>query len=258
MLAILGGPGASPYGTETTGALARGLASAGVTIVTGLSGELARAAHRGAAHGRGGSLAVAGDGLERIRPAGAATLAQEVAHGGCVVSELPARASGRGWGSVAAERTVVELASVVVLVEGDVEAHATDLARAAFRQGVTVGVVPGPVTSRLSTGPHALLMERARLIRDAGDALDLLYEGAPGPTPTAADPAGPAVGRRLREILERVGAGEDTAERLSRGAADGGAVVAALGELEALGLLRRLPGGRYVAREPARRAPEIG
>jgi len=38
-----------------------------------------------------------------------------------------------------------------------------------------------------------------------------------------------------------------TTERLAAGAGDAGAILAALGELEARGLVRRLSGGRYIA-----------
>jgi len=258
---IIGSPAASPYGGETAAAIARGLAAAGVTIVAGLHGDLARAAHLGAAEARGRSLAVAGDGLERVRPAQAARLASRVAREGCVLSELPARASGRGWGTVAAERTALELGNLTILVEGEQEDRSTKAARAAIGLGRRVGVVPGPVTSHLSTGPHALLIEGAGLIRDAQDALELLSQGRPmrgmidARTPKAAEFA---LRLPLRRILERVGAGEDTAERLARGAPGEGSVLAALGELEAIGLLRRLPGGRYVPRQPAPRGPQIG
>lgn len=260
-VAIIGSPAASPYGGETAAGLARGLAAAGVTIVAGLTGELARAAHLGAAEGRGPSLAVAGDGLERIRPAQAARLARQVAREGCVVSELPAQVSGRGWGAVAAERTALELGNLTILIEGEQEERSTKAARAALGLGRMVGVVPGPVTSHLSTGPHALLIEGAGLIRDAGDALELLCQGRPRPEMTDArplKPREPALELRLRKILERVGAGEDTAEGLTRGAPDEGSVLAALGELEAIGLVRRLPGGRYVPRQPAPRGARPG
>jgi DNA processing protein len=250
-VAILGGPGASPYGAEMAGALARGLAAAGVTIVAGLAGELARAAHRGVLEVEGGSLAVAGDGIGSVRPAAAARVARDVARSGCVVSELAPGASGRGWGAVAAERTTATLGSVAVLVEAEASAAGLASAKSAVAGGRRLGAVPGPLTSRLSGGPHAMILEGATLIRDAEDALELLYAAHPdGPRPETGEVEHRTLEERLRRVLERVGAGEDTPERLTRGANDAGAVLAALGELEAIGLVRRLPGGRYQARKP--------
>jgi len=248
-IAILGSRAAGPYGLELAGGLARGLAAAGVTVVAGLAGELARAVHLGAMEGRGGSLAVAGDGLERIRPERSARLARELGRAGSVVSELPARASGRGWGAVAAEHRASEIAGVAILVEDEPDGAATGIARSAMDRGLALGAVPGPVTSPLSAGPHAMLMAGACLIRDARDALELLYSHRPEPAPQVPESSRAAqVEHRLRRVLARVAAGEDTAERLGRGAPDPGEVAAALGELEALGLVRRLPGGRYMAR----------
>jgi hypothetical protein len=48
-------------------------------------------------------------------------------------------------------------------------------------------------------------------------------------------------------VLEQVGAGVDTPGKLTAGSADDGELLQALGELEAIGLLRRGDGGRYLA-----------
>ena len=53
----------------------------------------------------------------------------------------------------------------------------------------------------------------------------------------------------LRTTLERVGAGYDTPDKLTRTAADSAQILTALSELELLGLLTRGEGGRYVPRQ---------
>jgi DNA processing protein len=251
-VAILGGRAASPYGIEMAGALARGLAAAGVTVVAGLGGALGRAAHAGAEEVQAGSLAVAGDGLAGIRPAAAARMASAVARRGCVVSQLSGPVNGRGWGVAAAEATVASLGDVAIVLESEASGSVANLARSAMSSGRVVGAIPGPITSRLSAGPHTLILEGATLIRDAGDVLELLYASRPGEAR-----CGRSTRRTLkgfdRTVLERVGAGEDTPERLVRGRRNAGSVLAALGRLELAGALRRLPDGRYQAREAAPR-----
>jgi len=251
-VAILGGRNASPYGIEMAAGLSRGLAAAGVTVVAGLGGELARAAHGGALELQTGTLAVASDGLRRIRPAAAARTGKAVARRGCLVSRLMPDASGRGWGLPAAEATVAALGDVAILIESDGPDAAFSSARAALSSGRPLGCIPGPITSHLSAGPHTLILEGAQLIRDARDVLELLYASRHEVVPDVGATGPPATGFDLR-ILERVGAGEDTAERLLRGPAGTGSVLAALGRLELAGALRRLPDGRYQARAPARR-----
>ena len=50
-------------------------------------------------------------------------------------------------------------------------------------------------------------------------------------------------------MLEQVGAGRDTPDKLAGGDGDAGEVLMALSELELLGLLARGDGGRYVPRD---------
>ena len=50
-------------------------------------------------------------------------------------------------------------------------------------------------------------------------------------------------------VLEQVGAGNDTPEKLCRRGADAAEVLLALSELELIGLLGRGDGGRYLARD---------
>jgi hypothetical protein len=54
----------------------------------------------------------------------------------------------------------------------------------------------------------------------------------------------------LRDVLERVGAGEDTPGRLLGAHTDADELLRTLGELELMGLLERGDGGRYVAADP--------
>ncbi len=253
-VAFLGTHDPSPYGAAMAGAIARGLSAAGVRTLAPLGGRLGAAAHRGALESGGSPLALAGDGLASIRPAPAVRLARDLDRRGCVLSELPPAATGRGWGVHAAVRSVVALADLVVLVEAQGGSREMLGAGIAASLGRPVAALPGLATSPLSTGPHSLIRGGALLVRDAGDVLEALSElgrAALKPAlPQASPPAALAPG--LRAILTRVGAGEDTPERLSRGAEDPGAVMAALGELEADGLIERMPGGRYAACQPAR------
>jgi predicted Rossmann fold nucleotide-binding protein DprA/Smf involved in DNA uptake len=83
--------------------------------------------------------------------------------------------------------------------------------------------------------------------------LDLLYRT--GATDQAVGRAGPCPAQikldaTLTAILERVGAGRDTAEQLTGACEEPEQVLLALSELELLGLVARGDGGRYVARDP--------
>ena len=173
------------------------------------------------------------------------------------MSELPWGCNGRRWGQLAGERIVVALAELLVVVEADESPADLAAARIAQRLGRRVAAVPGRVTSPLSRGTHALLLAGASLVRSAQDVLELLYTDASGRAPGRRSRIGAAEVRAtggvdacLQPTLERVGAGCDTPDKLTRAGADPEEVLLALSRLELMGLLVRGDGGRYLPRDP--------
>lgn len=207
VVAILGSANPSDYGTRIASALARGLAASGVTVISKLESGIAHAAHRGVAQLGAGSLAVSADGLEAAREGPRSKLYEELMRGGCLLSELPRRAKGRGWGALAAERVLLGLASVVVLVEGGDPSRELRTAHLATKLGIPMCAVPGRLGNPLSEGPHSLILDGARLIRGARDVLELLYEGRAAETSSLPLP-GSGLAAHLQTMLARVMAGK--------------------------------------------------
>jgi DNA processing protein len=259
VVAIVGSRTPTDYGIESARTLARGLAASGVTVSACLTDGISVAAHAGVLEAHGASIAVIGGGLGVSRPARRRSLYERIVDGGCAVSELPHGCSGRRWGQLAAERIVVALARLTVLVEADNTAGDLAGAHIARTLGRPLGAIPGRVGSPLSTGPHALLRDGAKLIRGPEDVLELLCSldgassssatGAPSPALAAASPDG-ALPAQLEDVLSRVGGGCDTPEKLTRTGLHPAIVLPALTELELLGLLARGDGGRYLPRQP--------
>jgi DNA processing protein len=261
IVAIVGSRQATDYGMEMARDLARGLSASGVTVVGGLSDGIAVAAQKGALEAGGKALAVLDGGLDVACPARRRALQGRLLAKGCVMAELPCGCQPRDWCYPARERTVVGLAQLTVVVEADEDPAELQGARIARALSRTVAAVPGRVTSPVSRGTHALLMDGAALVRGPGDALELLYaEGTPrdlydarrstgaGQNTTAGSRT-TALVPRLQATLEQVGAGLDTPAKLAAASADAGEALLALGELELMGLLTRGDGGRYVPRE---------
>jgi DNA processing protein len=142
---------------------------------------------------------------------------------------------------------------MAVVVEADDTPEDLAAARIAVALGRTVAAIPGRVTSPLSRGTHALLMDGATLVRGPRDVLELLYtvgtaeQCEPPPAPVGA-PTDTGLQPHLRAILERVGSGCDTPDKLARAGVEPSAAVLALSELEVIGLLARGDGGRYMPR----------
>ncbi len=245
-VAIVGTDRPSDYGLQMAGSLARGLGASGVTVVGLLGDGVASAAHAGALEVRAPSLAVLGGGVDVAFPARRRSLYEQVRAAGCAVAELPCGLTARRWALRAAERIVAGLARLTVVVEADDCARDLAAARIACALGRPVAAIPGRVTSPLSRGAHALLVEGASLVRGAQDVLELLCLDD---APRARSHAGANLPPRLRLALERVGAGLDTPDALATAGQGGRNTLLALAELELMGLLARGDGGRYVPRE---------
>ncbi|HEX3434993.1 MAG TPA: DNA-processing protein DprA [Solirubrobacteraceae bacterium] len=250
VVALVGTTRATDYGIELAGGIARGLAASGLTVVAELADGIARAALEGAVQARGTAIAVLSAGADMPPPARRRELLRRVEHEGAAVSELPCGTAARRWSRAACARIVAALAELTIVVEADDTPRELAPARIASSLGRQVAAVPGRVTSRASRGTNALLGDGARLVRDASDVLDLLGGvGAQAGKGRVAPPwAGDGLESRLGEVLERVGAGEDTPQKLTRAGEDAGELLQALSELELLGRLTRGAGGRYVPR----------
>lgn len=245
-VAVVGARRATSYGLEVARGLGRGLATCGVTVVSGLALGVDAAAHEGALEGGGATIAVMAGGADVPYPASKRGLHAQVAAAGAVLAELPPGARPRRWGFPARNRIIAGLAELTVVVEAEERSGALITARLARELGREVGAVPGPVLSSRSRGTNALLFDGAHVVRDARDVLDIVFGAGGGPTPSPADPRA-GLEPRLAAVLDEVAAGRDTVSALARTPPEAEAAMIALSELELLGLVRRGPAGRYVA-----------
>jgi DNA processing protein len=249
-VAIVGTRMASADGLEVARALGRGLAAAGVTVVSGMAMGIDSAAHAGALEGGGATVAVLAGGADVPYPANKRRLYDNIAARAAVVSEMPPGFRAFRWCFPARNRTIAALAQATIVVEAAERSGSLITAELALDLGRDVGAVPGPVLSWRSRGTNALLRDGATLIRDAADALDLALgvEARPRAEAAAASALAPPadLAPELQALLAAVEDGRDTVGALTGDAAEAASVRAGLMELELLGLVRRAPGGRVV------------
>lgn len=247
VVAIVGSRRSSEYGGNVASQLALGLAAAGVTVAAPFAEGVAAAALAGALEAGGAPLACLPCGIDLCQPAHLRGLRRRLCQEGCLVTELPPRLRGRRWSTRLSARTIVSLAQLTIVVEAELDSQELELAALAQAARRSIAALPGQLGCPTAEGPHRLIREGAPLIRCVEDALDLVYGvggGQPAPDPLA------ELDQRLRTVLGRVGRGEDTLSKLSKGP-DISKTLLAIGELEALGLLRRGRGGRYLPRTVA-------
>ena len=242
-VAVVGARRATPYGLTVARELGRGLSSAGVSVVSGLALGVDAAAHAGALEGTAAPVAVLAGGADRPYPASKRQLHAAVRASGAVISELPPGFGIHRWAFVARNRLIAALAQVVVVVEATQRSGSLTTADLGAELGRTVAAVPGRVTCAVAAGTNGLIRDGALLARGTRDVLEALTElTGEAYEPTA---AGVALAPELHAMLEAIGAGHSTLPMLAAHGLEPRAVLAGLGELEALGLIRRGFGGRY-------------
>jgi DNA processing protein len=243
-VAVVGTRRASADGLEVSRALGRGLAAAGVTVVSGMALGVDSAAHAGALESSGRTVAVLAGGADVPYPPSKTRLHGLIGERGCVVGELPPGFVALRWCFPARNRIIAALGQMTIVVEAARRSGSLITAEIAIDIGREVGAVPGPVMAWRAAGTNALLRDGATVIRDAADALD----GAVGVDRHEA--AVLHLEPRLRALLGAVADGRDTLAALAGAPAEVAPMLAALTELELLGHLRRVAGGRYVVIPP--------
>jgi DNA processing protein len=243
-LAIVGSRNATAQGRETAEAFAMALATAGLTIVSGLALGIDAAAHRGGLNGTGASVAVVGTGIDRVYPAANRDLAHRLAVEGGVLSEFALGTPPLPGNFPRRNRLISGLARGVLVVEATLASGSLITARFAAEQNRDVFAIPGSIHSPFSKGSHRLIKDGAKLVECAQDILEELGMTASGrnAVPTAAS----AVEGDRARVLTALGydpAGIDALTLRCGLAAD--AVSVALVELELAGNVASLPGGLY-------------
>jgi DNA processing protein len=143
-VAIVGTRRPTPGGRVLAARLARGLAVAGVAVVSGLAIGIDGAAHAATAEAGRPTLAVIGSGHARPGPrAHRALLERILASGGAVVGELPPAAHATRGTYPRRNRLISALADAVVVVEAPERSGALITAHHALEQGVPLYVHDG-------------------------------------------------------------------------------------------------------------------
>ena len=243
-VAVVGARRAGQDGLEVARGLGRGLAAAGVTVISGMALGIDSAAHAGALEVGGPTIAVLAGGADVPYPRSKRALHRALVEHQAVVSEMPPGFAAFRWCFPARNRLIAGLASLTIVVEAAERSGSLITAELAQELGRAVGAVPGPVTAPRCAGSNALLRDGGLVVRHAQDALDEVL--GIGVATALCGRRATELGAPLRLLLEHVENGRDTVSALAATPAEAAQALAGLGELELLGFLRRGPGGRYV------------
>jgi DNA processing protein len=175
-VAIVGSRDHTSYGRERTCELARDLARAGVTVVSGVNEGLEGIAHRGALHARGSTIAVMACSPDRFHLNHGHQLHRRILGRGAAVAELPPKFfPPQPWCFIASQRIIAALASVVVVVEAGARSCVLFTAEIAANLGADIAVVPGRVTDPGGKWLCELMRDGARPVGCAQDVIEVIY-----------------------------------------------------------------------------------
>ena len=174
-VAVVGTRRPSAYGREAAHRMAYDLASAGVTVVSGLARGIDAIAHRAALEAEGRTVAVMGSGPDVMYPAEHKALAAEIARNGAVISEHPLGVRPDARNFPRRNRIMSGMTMGTVVIEAGQASGALITARHALEQDREVFAVPGNVFSPASRGANGLIRDSAaKLVMDHRDILEEL------------------------------------------------------------------------------------
>ena len=240
-ISVVGARSATAYGEGIARELGAHLAESDWLTVSGGAFGIDAAAHRGALAVDGASACVLAGGVDVPYPRSHADLLARIRDSGVLISEAPLGGAAMRHRFLTRNRVIAALSRGTVLVEAALRSGGRSTVREACTLNRVVMAFPGPVTSPMSAGCHAVLRdEAAQLVTSPREVLALvegrLTREAPG-TPDADE----ALGWRERRGLDAVPARRPAplvsiARLAGLGLAE---AMTALGTLDALGLVQR-------------------
>jgi len=242
-VAVVGTRRPTSYGQEVTHKLSYELARRGIVIVSGLAIGVDSIAHRAALDAGGKTIAVLANGLDTIYPATNKQLALKIAENdGAIISEYEPNVSPRQYQFLERNRIVSGLADAVLVTEAAARSGTLSTVARALEQGREVFVVPGNITSPLSSGCNAWLKQGAHPATCVEDILEVIAPDLLRPQTALALGDNPDETKIISLLQSGLRDGDEIQEKSGLTAAD---FSQTLTMLEINGIIRPLGGNQW-------------
>lgn len=252
-LSIVGTREATPYGQVMCHRLVERLSERvpRLAIVSGLAFGIDIAAHRAALAANVPAIAVLPCSLPDIMPAQHTAVARDMLdHGGALVTELHSQTRQKGTAYIARNRIIAALSAGCIVVESPDSGGSLITARFADEYNRAVMAVPGRATDRSSTGTNHLIRNRkAQLVLSAEDIIaEMGWDLGATPVALRPEPPTPALTPAEAKLFGCFRSSDPLSIEALRELSgfDPGELAALLLGLELAGVLRQLPGNRYM------------
>ncbi len=175
-VAVVGTRRASRYGKEVTEKFSYNMASAGVTIVSGLADGVDTFAHDSCVKAKGKTIAVLGSGVNQIYPATNTNLSNKILeNGGLIISEYKPNEKPQTYYFPVRNRIIAGLSKAVLITEAPEKSGSMHTKNYALDYGREVFAVPGRINDIYSTGCNKIIKNcQSAIALDPNDVLNFL------------------------------------------------------------------------------------
>lgn len=171
-IAVVGSRKSTFQGIRAAEQIARGLAAAGFTIISGLARGIDTAAHRATVNAGGRTVAVLGSGLDILYPRENRKIAEKIQETGLMFSEYPLGTPPLAGNFPKRNRIISGLSLGVLVVEAGEKSGALLTVDYALEQGRDVFALPGNINNPVSKGSNNLIKQGAKLVTEVNDILE--------------------------------------------------------------------------------------
>jgi len=171
-IAIVGTRNPDHYGEEVTAILARQLVEQKITIVSGFARGIDTVAHKTTLENGGRTIAVLGNGIDRIYPPENRLLREKLISSGVYCSEFTFGTKPDAVNFPRRNRIISGLSLGTVVISAGEKSGALLTAYYALDQNREVFAVPGRITDEKSTGTNRLIQKGAKLVASVDDILN--------------------------------------------------------------------------------------
>lgn len=173
-LAVVGSRNPTSQGRENAYQFAHFLAQTGLVITSGLALGIDGASHEGALDADGKTVAVIGNGPDRVYPARHQQLAHRIASNGAIVSEFPPGTKPLPGHFPRRNRLISGLSLGTLVIEAAKKSGSLITAYRALEQAREVFAIPGSIHNPLARGCHQLIRQGGKLVETAEDIIEEL------------------------------------------------------------------------------------
>ena len=172
--AIVGSRNPTSGGKRLAEEFAAELSKSGLTVCSGLALGIDYHSHLGALKANYSTVAVLGNGLNRIYPSRHKKIAGQIIENGLLLSEFIPDTKPNPGNFPRRNRIISGMSTGVLVVEAAKRSGSLITANYALEQGRDVFAIPGSIHNPLTRGTHSLIKQGAKLVEAVDDIIDEL------------------------------------------------------------------------------------